>query len=63
LIKQIPIPRPLTISLISKKRKAVVLFFANNKLAYAHFTPQELQFISLEKQAVIGSIQIDGAYQ
>lgn len=60
LIKQIPIPRPVTSSLISKDGKIVVLFFARKKLPYGHFTKAELQFFDIEKQAALETISLDG---
>ncbi len=60
LIKQIPIPRPITSSLISKDGKIAVLFFEKKKLPYGHFAKAELQFIDIEKQAAVETISLEG---
>jgi YVTN family beta-propeller protein len=59
VLAQIPVQQPVTDCLITRDGKTAILFFAKQILK-DNSSPAELQFISLEKQAAIGKITLDG---
>jgi YVTN family beta-propeller protein len=58
---RLALPRPPSNCLISKDGATAVLLFAQQNQKGSPLKPAELQFVSIEKQAIAGSITLDGA--
>ncbi len=60
VLERYSIPLQLTSCLFSRDGKTVVLFYAKQKLKHNIYSPAELQFFSIEKQAVVGKVTLEG---
>jgi DNA-binding beta-propeller fold protein YncE len=59
-LERFAIPQPPSACLISRDGKTAVLLYAKHKLKQQGYSPAELQFFSVEKQAVVGKITLEG---